>query len=158
MNGYKRYIHVFMSDRSPYFCTDNGLSELTNVIYKIEQENEFVFMHLSRMLFSYTFSFTFSLHVLSVYLNRCRTVMDWFTNQIINPLVNDHLFWATTSWNRQVVAQNRFYCTLCTTPRVRCEGHRINTQKCARSPKVGAEIPSQASCQAVENSTTELPQ
>ena len=31
-----------------------------------------------------------------LYLNRRRSVMDWFTNQIRNPLLKDHLFWATT--------------------------------------------------------------
>jgi len=66
-------LHVFIL---LYFSNDNGLSEFVNVIYKMELENEFVFMHLSRTLFSYAYSFTFSLHVLSVYLNRRRSVMD----------------------------------------------------------------------------------
>jgi len=41
-------------------------------------------------------SFTFSLHVLIIYFNRRRSVIDWFTNQISNPLLKDHLFGVTT--------------------------------------------------------------
>ena len=103
VNSYLCTSVMIMDWVNSYLCISVMIIDWVNSQTWTRTRSEFVFMNLSCTLFSFTFSFRLSLHVLSVYLNRRRSVVDWFTNQISN------LYWKTT-WYGQVIAQNSFYC------------------------------------------------